>query len=390
MDIKNIQAYLNEHELDGWLLSDFHARNNIAVELLHLDGIVTRRSFYFIPAKGEPTGIVHAIEQDKFSSLPGELITYSAYKLMEKELASCLEGHKRLVMEYSPMGRLPYIGLVDAGTIELVKSFGIEIVSSADLVANFQARLTPEQIATHRIAANNLFEIKENTFDFIKKALNDKRTINEYDVVQYILGQFKKYDMTTAHPPICAVDSNAGNPHYEPSKDKSSFLKKEQLILLDIWAKVIHPRGVYGDITWMAYIGTADDIPKKHKQLFGIIVNARDTAVDYLRKHIDKQPVYGSEVDDVCRKVIKDAGYGEYFIHRTGHSITSTEHGPGPNIDNLETEDRRKLQKGHLFSIEPGIYMPDCGFRTEIDVLINYNGAEVTTIPIQTEITPLF
>jgi Xaa-Pro aminopeptidase len=390
MNIKAIQDYLDEHEIDGWLLADFHARNEIAVRMLNLSGIVTRRSFYFIPAEGAPVGLVHAIEQDKFAHLEGEIIPYSSYVGLETELEKLLRRYGRVAMEFSEKGRLPYIGLVDAGTIDLVKSFGVNVVSSADLVASFQARLDVEQIAMHRIAAGNLIDIKGKAFAYIKDCLENNRTVREYDVQQFMLDQFEKCDMTTASAPICAVEANAGNPHYEPSAENSREIKKNELVLIDLWAKIKHDNAIFADISWMAFTGTRDAIPGKYIELFSVIAQARDAAVSFLRQNIDGRPVYGSEVDDVCRKVITDAGHGDAFTHRTGHSITTSEHGTGPNIDNLETEDRRKLQKGHLFSIEPGVYFDDCGLRTEIDVLIGHNGVEVTTLPLQSEILSIF
>jgi Xaa-Pro aminopeptidase len=390
MDIDGIQKYLTEHELDGWLLSDFHARNTVAVELLGLYGTVTRRSFYFIPAMGQPTGLVHNIEKTKFEGLPGNIITYSGYRALEDELKKLIGDYSKLAMEYSPMGRLPYIGLVDCGTIELIRWMGPEVVSSADLVAKFQACLSVEQIATHRMAAGNLKEIKDAAFDFIAASLTNGKKIKEFDVVTFIRDQFDKYEMETDDGPICAINGNAGNPHYEPSADNSAEIKKGQLVLIDLWAKVKTPRAAFADITHMAFAGTAAEIPEKYRELFGVLVSARDEAVRFVREHIEGRPVYGYEVDNACRRVIEKAGYGEYFVHRTGHSITTSTHGSGPNIDDLETEDRRRLQKGHLFSVEPGIYMKDCGFRTEIDVLIGHNGAEVTTVPLQNDIRPLF
>ncbi len=389
MNISEIQSYLQEHELDGWLMADFHGFNIIAMAMLNMHGMLTRRSFYFIPAQGYPTALIHAIEQDKFVHLPGEKITFSSYKLLESNLKELLTDVDKIAMEYSPMGRLPYIGIVDAGTIELVRSFGKEIVSSANLVANFQARLSPEQIATHRIAAKNMIEIKEKSFVYIADSLKSNKTITEYDVVKFILDRFEEYDMETEHSPICAVDGNAGNPHYEPPQENSVVIKENHLILIDLWAKLKHKDGIYADIAWVAYAGKKDDIPKKYVDIFNILIKARDTAVEYIRGHIDSQPVFGSQVDDVVRAVVEKAGYGKYFTHRTGHSITDNVHGTGPNIDNLETEDSRRLQQGHLFSIEPGIYMDDCGFRTEIDVYIGHDGAEVHTLPYQTELIAL-
>jgi Xaa-Pro dipeptidase len=389
MDIQKIQEYLTEHDLDGWLLADFHARNEIAVSLMELSGLVTRRSFYYIPAQGEPTALVNPIEQTKFRHLPGTKLPCKGYVQLETELKRIIDGAERVAMEYSPMGRLPYIGLVDAGTIELVRSFGVEVVSSADLVANFKARLSVEQIAQHRVAAHNLIEIKTAAFALVTQALREGRTLTEYQVVQFVMDKFRQYDMVTEHSVNCSVDGNAGDPHYEPDENRSSQIKKGQILLLDIWARLNLPGAPIADITWMAYTGTEAEIPQKYHEIFGVLAQARDKAVSFLRENIEKRPVHGWEVDDACRNVIKTAGYGDYFTHRTGHSITDSVHGTGPNIDNLETEDQRRLQKGHLFSIEPGIYMADCGFRTEIDCLIGHEGAEVTTLPLQMSITPL-
>ena len=390
MDIEKIQDYLQRHSLDGWLLADFHGRNNIAVSLLGLSGIVTRRSFYFIPAQGDPTAICHAIEKAKFKNAPGTLTVYSSYKKLESELQFLLVGKQTIAMEFSPRGRLPYIGLVDAGTIDLIREFGVSVVSSADLVAHFNAILTTEQMAMHRMAGRNLIEIKEKAFDFIATSLNDGKSITEYDVTRFILDRFEEYDMVTEYPPNCSVDAHAGDPHYEPQEESASPIGKNQLVLIDLWAKIKHDDAVYGDITWMAFTGAREDIPPRYNEMFEVLAEARDRAVAFLRENIDKRPVYGYQVDDACRAVVEQAGFGEFFTHRTGHSITTNEHGSGPNIDNLETEDKRKLQKGHLFSIEPGIYRDDCGFRTEIDVLIGHDGPEITTLPLQTEIKALF
>lgn len=390
MDIQKIQSYLAEHELDGWLLADFHGRNTIAVDMLSLPSMLTRRFFYFIPVHGEPAALVHNIEKTKFGHLEGAQTSFSSYKMLEEELKKTLAGVRKIAMEYSPCGRLPYIGLVDAGTLELVRSFGVEVVSSADLVANFQARLTVEQIAGHRIAARNLIEIKNKAFTYVHQALETDRKVSEYEVVQFMLSQFEQYDMETTDAPICAVGAKAGDPHYEPTKENCQVVERNQVLLLDLWAKLKTEKAVYADITWVAFTGTKADIPDNYNFLFNIVAQARDKAVAFIRENIERRPVFGYEVDDICRGVVKASGYGNNFFHRTGHSIYTSVHGPGPNIDNLETEDRRRLQQGHLFSIEPGVYFPDCGFRTEIDVLIGHQGAEVTTQPLQTAIMALF
>jgi Xaa-Pro aminopeptidase len=225
---------------------------------------------------------------------------------------------------------------------------------------------------------------------YIAEALVKGKAITEYDVVQFILDQFERHDMTTQYAPNCSVDANAGDPHYEPSADGSRTIQKSQLVLIDLWAKLKKPGSVYGDITWMAFAGSQDEIPKKYHEVFGVLTKARGAAVTYLNDHFGgDRPLYGADVDDACRKVVVDAGYDEFFTHRTGHSITTSEHGTGPNIDNLETEDRRVLKPGHLFSVEPGIYTDKYGLRTEINVLITDDGPEVTTLPLQFEIIPL-
>lgn len=378
-----IQGELARNGLDGWLVYDFHGTNPIAVRFLELKGTITRRSFFLIPAAGKPTALIHNIEKKTFEHLPGKKIYFSAYASLEHELRLLLEGKKRLAMEYSPLGRLPYIGKVDAGTIELIRSLGIEVVTSADLVAKFDAVLTPEQIAMHREAAVHLNRIKDNAFALIQDALRAGRTICEYDVTKFVMDEFARAGMVTDFPPICGIGPNAGNPHYEPPAVGSAEIKKNDLVLLDLWAKLNKPKAAFADITWMAFAGPKP--PQEWAENFSLICMARDAAVDFVRSHWGKKPIGGFEVDNVCRSVIAHADLGDFFVHRTGHSIAEETHGPGPNIDNLETEDRRILQPGHLFSIEPGVYFPEYGLRTEIDVLITPNGPEVTTQPVQQE-----
>jgi len=374
--------------MDGWLFYDFHGTNDIAVSFLGLKGIITRRSFYFIPVSGTPTAFVHAVEKRPFAAVPGNKFYYSSYRLLEEELRKYITGLKRLAMEYSPMGRLPYISKVDAGTLELIKSFGVEIVSSADLVAKFSACLTPDQVTLHREAVTKVMAIKDNAFAFIRERLTAEKKVTEYDVVQFIMDSFHKNGMVTDHEPICGVGPNAGNPHYAPAEDSALEIKRDNLVLIDLWAKLNKPDAVVADITWMGYTGT--EIPHDYAAPFQLLCMARDAAVSYLQKNWGKKPIYGYQVDDVCRNVISSDDLGSYFTHRTGHSITQETHGAGPNIDNLETEDRRKLMPGHLFSIEPGLYFDDFGLRTEINVLITENGPEVTTQPLQQEIIALF
>jgi Xaa-Pro aminopeptidase len=389
LEIEKIQSYLKEHNLDGWLLADFHGYNKVAMSFLNVTGFVTRRMFYFIPTDGSPIALVNPIEENLYKHLPGEVKPCFGYKKVEQELATLLSGKKKIAMEYSPSGRLPYIGLVDAGTIELVSQLVEKIVSSADLIGNFEARLTKEQIAFHHQAARNVLTIKDQTFEYVTDSLKNGSTITEYDVVQFVLNKFEENNMETDHAPICGVDGNAGNPHYESIKGQSTEIKKGQLLLLDLWGKLKQPKAVFADITWMAFCGSKNEIPQRLSDIFSIVASARDAAVAHLRENFGNQPLYGADADDACRNVINQTEYAANFTHRTGHSIGTDVHGVGPNIDNLETEDRRVLQSGHLFSVEPGIYLPDCGFRSEVDVLITEKGPEVTTLPLQTEIIPM-
>ena len=390
MDIAKIQQYLVDHELDGWLLADFHGRNEIAVRFLGITGMLTRRAFYYIPAVGDPVALVNPVEASKFGRLPGRAIVYCGYRGLEAELSGLLKGRKKIAMEYSPLGRLPYIGLVDAGTIELVRGFGVDIVSSADLVANFQARLSAEQITSHRRAANLVVQTKDEAFEQIGKTVARGVAITEFDVSNFISERFKAQGMITDHAPNCSVDAHAGDGHYMPTAEACSAIEKGSLVLIDLWARFPDDMGVYADITWVAYTGTKAEIPREYVEKFEVLVRARDAAISFLNDNLRDRTVGGYEVDDACRAVIEQAGYGELFTHRTGHSIASDVHGVGPNIDNLETEDRRILQPGHLFSIEPGVYTNEFGLRTEINCLITENGAEVTTQPLQQEIAPLF
>jgi len=387
IEIEKIQHFLKTEKLDGWLMADFHARNNIAVDFLSLSNHLTRRSFYFIRAEGQPVMIVHNIERDRFVHLPGQLRNFSSYKSLESILAEVLGDCKKIAMEYSPGGRLPYIGLVDAGTIELVRSMGVEIIPSADIVAYFQARMSPLQVEMHKKAAFLVNKIKDDAFDYIGDSLKKKQFVNERMVLLHIMRRFEENGMVTDFAPCCAVDANISNPHYQPGEDKSSPIVEGSLVLIDLWAKLKAPHSVYGDITWMAYAG--DEIPKDYAKIFSVVTLARDKAVNFIGQKMLEGSVYGYEVDDACRRAIEEAGYGDYFFHRTGHSILESVHGPGPNIDNIETEDRRRLLPGHLFSIEPGIYLEKYGVRTEVNCMLTESGPEVTTLPMQTEILPL-
>ncbi len=386
--LPDIQAALAEEKLDGWLLYDFHGSNPIARELAVLEGFVSRRWFCWLPREGQLTVIHHTMERAPFDHLSGKHRHYLGWPELDEILRDTLKGAQRIAMEYSPDNAIPYVARVDAGTIDKIRGWGKEVVTSADLVGQFLARCTRNQIAGHRRAATALIQIKNEAFDLIASAVRDERLLTEYDVVKYVRSQFEARGMMTDDGPICAVDAHAGSPHYEPHEGRSAEIKANQLVLLDIWAKETTANSIYGDITWTGYTGS--EVPAKMNDVFQIVRAARDRAAIFLNEQFASgvRPK-GCDVDDAVRKVIADAGYGEYFIHRTGHSIGTEVHGVGTCIDNLETNDQRRLLDGMIFSIEPGIYLPEFGIRSEIDVLIESSHAVVTTLPLQTEITPL-
>ena len=388
ISISDIQSFLAKSNLDGWLLFDFHGSNQIARDIVGVKGMVTRRWLCWVPKTGTPQIIRHAIESQPFAHLGGDQRTYSSWRELDAAVRQALGGAKQVAMEYSPNNAIPYIACVDAGTIEKLRSWGIEVVSSADLVAHFLARWSAEQIAGHRRAAAALIAIKDRAYALIAERVHGGRALTEYEVVEFIRNEFQDRGLVTDEGPICAVDAHAGNPHYEPTAGSSAPLGRGQLVLLDIWAKWNTEDAVYADITWTAFTG--DTVPKKITDVFEIVRQARDRAVEFANERLTAgATLYAYEIDDACREVITKSGYGDRFIHRTGHSIGAAVHGIGPNIDNMETQDQRRLEDGMCFSIEPGIYLPEFGIRSEIDVLIENGRAVVTTLPLQMGIARL-
>ncbi|UCE19452.1 MAG: aminopeptidase P family protein [Gemmatimonadota bacterium] len=390
MDLAAIQNALKEYGFDGWLFYDFHNRDPIAASILGLDpkAMATRRWYYFIPAEGGPRKLVHSIERGKLDSLPGEKQIYLPWPQQHTLLREMLGGAKKVAMQYSPMNAIPYVSLVDGGTIDLVRSFGVEVVSSADLVQQFEARLTQEQYDSHLEAGKVMHAICEFAFGEIAGRVKAGQTPTEYEIQQMMLEKYKENGMAWADDPIVAVNEHASDPHFEPTIENTHPIREGDLVLIDLWAKMDRPRAIYFDITWMGYVGS--DVPEKQAKVFDIVKSARDRAVSFLEERFGSgQDVYGWEVDDACRKVVTDAGYAEYFTHRTGHSIGEEVHGNGVNIDNLETKDERKIAPGNCFSIEPGIYLEDFGVRSEIDVYVSYDNEVIVTGPRQEEVLAL-
>lgn len=387
----DIQALLQEAELDGWLLFDFRGSNPIAARVAGLPehAVFSRRWAYWIPARGEPQWLVHAIELAPFRGRTPQPRTYVRWQELEDALRAMLDGARRIAMEYSPRCAIPYVSRVDAGTVEMVRSLGVEVVSSADLVQAVEARWSEAQLAGHRRAAAELLRIKDATFAYVADALRSGRPITEYSVQGWMAERMAEAGLVADHPPLVAVNAHAADPHYLPTADHHAAIQPGDLLLLDLWAKGPEPDAVYADITWVALC--SDQVPVRYQHICDIVAQARDAAVAYIRREMaaGRYP-RGCDVDDVARGVIEAAGYGRYFIHRTGHSLGTTGHGNGANLDNLETNDTRRLLPGTAFTVEPGIYLPgDFGVRLEIDVFVHPHDIEITTLPLQNAIVPL-
>ena len=392
LNISTIQDILKARNIDGWLLFDFRGSNDLALEILGIkkESHLTRRFFYFIPQTGNPNKIVNAIEEHNLAHLPGEKLAYSSHNSLREQLSKALLGSKVIAMEYSPMNAIPYLSKVDAGTLELIKTFGVDVVSSADLITQFTALWTPEQYAENVPVAKELVQIASDAFNFIKNSKLAGDTLTEYSVQQFIMHEFEIHNLITDFPPIVGVNENSANPHYAPDETTFKKISENDFVLIDLWAKRPNDFSVWSDITWVGFMGK--EVPEKYTKVWEVVKNSRDAAFDFVVSRFNAdQPVFGFEVDNASRKVIEDAGYGEYFIHRTGHSITTTLHGSGPHMDNYETKDERRLLPSTSFSIEPGIYLTgDFGIRSEIDVFIHPDGTVEQTSGIkQEEVIPI-
>jgi Xaa-Pro aminopeptidase len=386
-----IQSLLREAGLDGWLLFDFRGMNPIAGSIAPLpaQAMFSRRWAYWIPAQGEPQWLVHAIELAPFRDWPVQPRSYVRWQELEEQLAAMLGDARRIAMEYSPHCAIPYVSRVDAGTLEMVRGLGVEVVSSADLVQAVEARLAPAQIDGHRRAAAALLRIKDETFDHVAQALRAGQPISEYSVQQWMAGRIAEAGLVADHDPIVAVNAHAADPHYIPTAQRHAPIQRGDFLLLDLWARETAPGAIMGDITWVALC--SDRVPPRYQHIADVVADARDACVAFIQDEMAAgRPVRGCDADDVCRGVIERAGYGRYVIHRTGHSLGSAGHGNGAHLDNLETNDTRRLLPSTAFTIEPGIYLPgDFGVRLEIDVLVHETGIEITTLPLQREIVAL-
>ena len=388
MNLQEIQAELRAEKLDGWLFFDHHRRDPIAARILgSRDGMNTRRWFYLIPARGEPRKLVHRIESAALDHLPGKKLVYSGRDELESGLKKTLGRAKTVAMQYSPRNEIFYVSLVDAGTVELVRAMKCRVVTSADLVQKFEATWTPQQAESHRAAGRRVDKITQAAFrraaDHVRAGVN----ITEFALVQWMQGEFRAAGLVAEDGPNASVGPSSGDPHYEPKKESSRPIRAGDLLLLDVWAKLERPDSVYYDITWMGFLGPV--VPERYAKIFAVVREARDSAVAFVRENVRAgKSIAGFEVDRVARAVIRKAGYGKNFVHRTGHSIGRDVHGAGANMDDLEIHDVRRILPHTCFSIEPGIYFPEFGIRTEVNVYVD-DGDAGTTGAVQQEILPL-
>jgi len=383
-----MQKDLRTAKLDGWLFYDFRGRDPIALRILDLPAAMrTRRWFYFVPAKGTPKKLVHKIEAGALAAVPGDTLHFAGQRELRDNLKKALGKSRKVAMQYSPKNAIPYVSMVDAGTVELVRSLGLKVVTSADLVQKYEASWSKEQLESHLAAGRAIDRIVREAFDHAANCVKQKKPLTEYDLKQFILRKFEEAGITAEEGPDVAVNQNASDPHYGPTREKSSAIKEGDLLLLDVWGKQEGPNSVYYDITWMGYLG--DSVPEKYAKVFRVLRDARDRAVELICSAVKAgKPLQGWQVDKTARGIVEKAGYGKYFFHRTGHNIGTSVHGNGVNMDGLETQDDRHLIPHTCNSVEPGIYLQEFGMRTEVDVYVDDKEARVTGA-IQTEILPL-
>lgn len=391
MDLGAIQRAIREQGLDGWLFYDFANRDPIAYRILGLPNKHTaRRWYYFIPASGEPVRVAHHVEPSKLDALPGRKLLYLRWQEMRAALTQALGQAKRVAMQYSPDCTIPYVSLVDAGTVDLIRGLGVEVVSSADLVQQFEALVDDAGWESHKLAGNALHDVLQVTWKEIGRRVGRGEAPTEHEIQQFMVGLYREHDLECdGAPPIVAVNAHAGDPHFDPTPEVAVPIRPGDMILVDLWARQNRPGSIYYDITWCGFVGDGP-IPETYQKIFGVVRDARDRAVEFVRTRMAaRQPLHGYEVDDACRQVVASRGYGEYFRHRTGHSIGQEVHGAGVHMDNLETQDRRRIVPGILFSVEPGIYMAEeaaMGVRTEIDVYVAPTGDVRIHGPVQSEL----
>lgn len=378
MNLEAIQNELKKQKLDGWLFFDHHVRDPLAYRVLGFMPTrhVTRRWYYLIPADGEPAGLVHNIESAILDPVPGKKARYSSWQQQIDGLRTLLNGRRKIAMQYSPQCAVPVVSMVDAGTVELVRGLGVEVVSSADLIQYFEARWSEAALESHMEAGRRVDQARRRAFEMIGTRVRGGAPVSEFEVAQFVRSEFERTGLVAADGPIVAVNAHASDPHYEPPAQGSAPIRSGDLVLIDMWAKLNTPGSVYYDITWTGVCGEPTD---EMRRVFAVVRDARDRAVDRVKQAVAaRAEIRGFEVDDAARGYIREQGFGDYFVHRTGHSIGEDVHGTGANMDNLETHDERRLIPWTCFSVEPGVYLPAFGVRSEVNVFVGDNDARVT------------
>jgi Xaa-Pro aminopeptidase len=390
LDIAAVQRALAQEQLDGWLLYDFQGSNPIATRLAGLASarkLTTRRWYYLVPAKGEPRALVHAIERFNLDGLPGHKQPYAGREQLTSGLRDLLNGVRRVAMEYSPGNALPYISRVDAGTVEAVRALDVEVVSSGDLIQRFDAVWSDAAYVTHTTASGKLYKIKDRAFDLIRERTRSRTPVTEIEVQDAMMQWFEDEELITRDPPTVAAQENAGNPHYTPTREQHRPIRRDELVLLDLWGRIPEDGAVFADIAWVGFTG--DEVPATIARAFGAARAGRDAAIDLVETAARTgRELRGYEVDRACRSVLEETGFGPAFIHRTGHSLGREVHGDGVHMDDYETHDDRRLIPGTGFTIEPGVYTDQFGLRTEVNMFVSERDARVTG-PRQQAIIPL-
>ena len=390
LDIGVVQAALRGDDLDGWLLYDFHGSNPIARAVVAMETtakLTTRRWYYLIPANGEPRALVHAIERESLAHLPGSRHVYAGRQQLQDGLAALVGGCGRVAMEYSPDCAIPYVSRVDAGTVDVIRGLGVDVVSSGNLVQRFEAVWDEEALRTHREASERLYRIKDRAFALVGERLGAGTAVSEFEIQQAMVRWFEEEGLVTDSPPVVAAQESSGNPHYLPTDTDTRAIQRDEIVLLDLWGKLDVAGAVFADITWVGYTGSP--VPTEYASVFRVAREARDAAIALV---VDStragQELRGWEVDRAARSVINDAGFGEYFVHRTGHSLGEAVHGNGVHMDDYETHDDRRLLPGTGLTIEPGIYLDRFGVRTEVNMYVGQENAHVTG-PLQEDLVGL-
>jgi len=389
-DLNAIKKALVEENIDGWLFYDYQGSDPIGRRILNLrrDDIQSRRWFYMIPANGVPVKLVHSIEKDALDHLPGKKLVYLSWQELHAQLSILLDSVNKIAMQYSPKNRIPSLAKVDAGMVELIKSYKKRIHTSANLVQYFEARLDSKQLNSHIFVANFLRQLIDEVFGFIRQRVNDQQLVNENDVQNFIKKRLEEKELISSRVPLVATGLNTSNPHYTPIDRGSIAIKRGQLVQIEIWAKEQHDYAVYANTCWIGYV--EESVPDNLSRIFNIVRSARDKALYTIDQAMKKKKiVHGWQVDNQVRKLIEDAGYGDYFIHRSGHSLGTELYGYGANLDNLESKDERKIIPQTCFSVEPGIYLKEYGMRSHLNVYVNENGATVYGQPLQDKIIPV-